>query len=110
MLFAPLVFKRDLKLEEDAKATPNVTRDVSARAINALFFVILIASTFFVNFNLHIPWLRRLANKIGRFFKKVFSPIGRWFKGIFKKFTGLFKKKNKNEENKESTEVKEESK
>ena len=78
---------------------PNAIGKVST----ALFFVILIASTFFVNFNLHIPWLRRMSNKVGKFFKKIFTAIGRWFKSIFKK-------KNKNEKNKENTEVKEESK
>ena len=36
----------------------------------AVFFVIIIASTFFVNFNVHIPLLRKLLNKIKDLFKK----------------------------------------
>ena len=36
----------------------------------AVFFVIIIASTFFVNFNVHIPLLRKLVNKIKDLFKK----------------------------------------
>ena len=35
----------------------------------AVFFVIIIASTFFVNFNIHIPLLSRLFNKILALFK-----------------------------------------
>ena len=36
----------------------------------AVFFVIIIASTFFVNFNVHIPLLRKLIDKIKSLFKK----------------------------------------
>lgn len=36
----------------------------------AVFFIIIIASTFFVNFNVHIPWLRKLIDKIKNLFKK----------------------------------------
>ena len=36
----------------------------------AVFFIIIIASTFFVNFNVHIPWLRKLIDKIKDLFKK----------------------------------------
>ena len=36
----------------------------------AVFFVIIIASTFFVNFNIHIPLLRKLIDKIKSSFKK----------------------------------------
>lgn len=36
----------------------------------AVFFVITIASTFFVNFNVHLPWLRKLIDKIKSLFKK----------------------------------------
>lgn len=38
---------------------PNAISKVST----ALFFVILIASSFFVNFDIHIPWLRKLFKK-----------------------------------------------
>ena len=54
---------------------PNAIGSVST----ALFFLILIASSFFVNFNVSIPWLNRS-----------FNCIKNWFKG-------LFKKKNKDE-------------
>lgn len=36
----------------------------------AVFFVIIIASTFFVNFNVHIPLLRKIVDKIKSLFKK----------------------------------------
>lgn len=41
--------------------------DAISKVTTALFFVILISSSFFVNFNIHIPSLRKLINKI---FKK----------------------------------------
>ena len=40
----------------------------------AVFFVIVIASTFFVNFNVHIPLLRKLIDKIKSLFKKNKEP------------------------------------
>lgn len=48
---------------------PNAISKVST----ALFFVILIASSFFVNFNVSIPALRRLFDKIKKFFMKLFK-------------------------------------
>lgn len=41
-----------------------------SEVVTALFFVIIIASTFFVNFNVHIPILRKLIDKIKGLFNK----------------------------------------
>ena len=48
---------------------PNAISKVST----ALFFVVLIASSFFVNFNVSIPALKRLFDKTKKFFMKLFK-------------------------------------
>ena len=67
----------------------------------ALFFIVLIISTFFINFRVIVKWPKWML-KVFAFFKKVFGPVGNFFKKIgaavtnfFKK---IFKKKNKTEE------------
>ena len=41
----------------------------------AIFFIVLIASSFFLNFKVSIPTLKRLFNNVGSFFKGLFQKI-----------------------------------